>query len=158
MVLLSLVFSLSIYTLGAYILSGLGLVFLILYIGYCLFIEVNLLRRSCVHCYYYGKVCGLGRGKLCSLFFKQGDPETFLKDDITWLSLLPDFMVFIFPLIGGIFLLIRDFSWVLLGLLFVLLILSMAGNALVRSTYACKYCKQKELGCPAEKLFGTEKK
>jgi hypothetical protein len=158
MVLTAVVFSFFVYALGAYILSGLGLVFLILYLCYCLFIEVNLMRRSCVNCYYYGKFCGLGRGRLCSFFFKKGDPEAFIGDEISWTSLVPDFLVFIFPLVGGIILLVKDFSWILLGLLLVLLVLSFGGNAFIRSSFACKYCRQRELGCPAEKMFGSEKR
>jgi len=38
-------------------------------------------------------------------------------------------------------------------LLALLIGLATQGNYLVRSRIACKYCKQRELGCPAEKLF-----
>ena len=69
-----------------------------------------------------------------------------------------DFMVLIFPLIGGIILLIRDFTWLILILMVILVILSMGGNAILRGSLACKYCKQKELGCPAEQLFNKGKK
>ena len=64
-----------------------------------------------------------------------------------------DFMVLIFPVIGGIILLVRNFSWLILILMVILVMLSMGGNALLRGSLACKYCKQKELGCPAEQLF-----
>jgi hypothetical protein len=36
----------------------------------------------------------------------------------------------------------------------VLIALSFVGNAVLRGSFACKYCKQREIGCPAEKLFG----
>ncbi|KYC51997.1 MAG: inner membrane protein [Candidatus Methanofastidiosum methylothiophilum] len=58
-----------------------------------------------------------------------------------------------FPIIGGTVLLIYDFSWITLFLMVVLVILSLAGNALVRGLLTCSRCKQRELGCPAEKLF-----
>ncbi|MFH0832854.1 MAG: hypothetical protein V1900_03995 [Candidatus Aenigmatarchaeota archaeon] len=119
--------------------------------------ESNVLRRSCVNCYYYGKLCGFGKGKVCSLFFKKGNPKKFIKDKITWKDIIPDFMVFIFPLIGGIILLVRSFNWILLILIAVLLSLSFAGNAFIRGSFACKYCKQREIGCPAEKLFMKKK-
>ena len=151
--LLSCVLSLSIYALGAYIFWLLGIAFIILYIIFCLWIELRILKLSCVKCYYYGKICGLGRGKLCALLFKKGNPEGFIEKAIAWKDLIPDFMVLIFPLIGGIIILIRDFNWLILVLMVILVMLSMAGNAVIRGSLACKYCKQKELGCPAEQLF-----
>jgi len=71
---------------------------------------------------------------------------------------MPDFLIFIFPFVGGIILLVKDFSWLLAAILTVLLILSFSGNAIIRGQFACKHCKQREIGCPAEKLFGKKKK
>jgi hypothetical protein len=133
--------------------AGCGIWWAVLYLLYCGFIETRLLRRSCVNCYYYGRLCAFGKGKLSALLFKKGDPEKFAQDQIRWLDLVPDFLVSIIPLIAGIVLLATSFNWVILVLLVVLLALSSGGNAFIRGSYACKYCKQKELGCPAEKLF-----
>lgn len=157
-VLLSNVVTIAIYAIGAYIFSGFGTWWAVLYLVYCGWIEVRVYRHSCVNCYYYGKVCGFGKGKLCSLLLKKGDPQKFVETQINWFDLVPDFMVFILPTIGGIVLLVTAFSWVVLALLAVLLVLSFGGNALVRGSFACKYCKQKEFGCPAEKLFSKEPK
>lgn len=145
--------ALSIYALGAYVLWGLGILFPILYLLYCLWCEINVLRKSCVHCYYYGKVCGLGKGKLCSWLFRRGDPPSFVERQVSWREIAPDMLVLIFPLVGGIVLLIQSFTWLLLTMLVVLVVLSLGGNAIVRGSFACKYCKQREIGCPAEKLF-----
>ena len=60
MALVGLGVAVAIYVLGAYILSGFGLLAWVLYLGYCALVELAILRKSCVHCYYYGKVCGLG--------------------------------------------------------------------------------------------------
>ena len=95
----------------------------------------------------------MGKGRLCSLLFKKGDPEKFSEMKISWSDLVPDFLVPIFPLVGGIILLIRDFSFRLAALTAFLLFLATVGTATVRSAYACKFCKQRECGCPAEKLF-----
>ncbi|OPY26072.1 MAG: hypothetical protein A4E27_00776 [Methanobacterium sp. PtaU1.Bin242] len=152
-VLLSNLVSLSIYIIGAYIFLNLGLIFTILYLLYCFILEIRLLKEGCVNCYYYGKVCGFGKGKLSALFFKRGDPSRFSQHEISWKDMIPDMMVFIFPIIGGTVLLIYDFSWITLFLMVVLVILSLAGNALVRGLLTCSRCKQRELGCPAEKLF-----
>ncbi len=153
-VLLSSLVAVLIYAVGAYILAGLGIVYVILYLLYCLGIEIWLLRGSCVQCYYYGQVCGLGRGKLCSLLFPKGDPQKFIEKEASWTTLLPDFMVVIFPIAGGIILLVTDFSWLTVAMLAILVILSSVGNAVIRGSLACKYCKQREIGCPAEKMFG----
>lgn len=155
-VLLSNLIAISIYAIGAYILAGLGIIFAVLYLFYCLWIELRILRGSCVDCYYYGKVCGFGRGRRCSILFKKGDPQRFVEKEISWSSMLPDFMVFIFPVIGGIILLVSGFSWLLVMMLAVVVILYLGGNAVIRGTFACKYCKQREIGCPAEKLFRKE--
>jgi hypothetical protein len=156
---LSCVLSISIYALGAYIFSQLDFFFTVLYLMFCLWVELKILKGSCVNCYYYGKTCGLGRGKLCALFFKKGNPEEFAKKEISWKDLIPDFMVLIFPLVGGIIVLIRGFTWLILALMVGLAILWLGGNALIRGSLACKYCKQKELtGCPAEQLFNKSAK
>jgi len=151
--LLSCALSLSIYALGAVIFSQLGMLYTVLYLMFCLWIELKLLKGSCVNCYYYGKTCGLGRGKLCALLFKKGSPEEFAEKEVSWKDLIPDFLVMIFPLIGGTIILIRDFTWLILTLMVLFAIHSFGGNALIRGSLACKYCKQKELGCPAEQLF-----
>lgn len=155
-VLLSNLVSLSICFIGAYILYGIGLIFTVLYLLYCLFMEIRLLKNGCVNCYYYGKVCGFGKGKLSALFFKRGDISHFSKRELSWKDMVPELMVSIFPLIGGIILLIQDFSWIILFLMIVLIILSMAGNAFIRGNLTCNMCKQRELGCPAEKLFNEK--
>lgn len=145
--------ALSIYAAGIYIMAGCGIWWALLYLLYCGWIELRVLTKSCVDCYYYGKICGFGKGKLCSWLFKKGDPEEFATRQIRWLDLVPEFMVLLFPLAGGIVALASGFNWVVLVVLIVLVVLSLAGNAFVRGSFACKYCKQKELGCPAEKLF-----
>ena len=153
MPLLSTLVALLIYASGAMILAGYGTGLAVLYVLYCAGVEIRVMKKGCVDCYYYGKSCGIGRGRLCSLLFKKGDPERFSRTKVTWAALLPDFLVSIFPLVGGVVLLMRDFSLRLAALLVILVLLTTAGNAAVRSLYACKYCKQRELGCSAEKLF-----
>jgi hypothetical protein len=155
-VLLANAFSLLIYGFGALILSGFGAWAIIVYLLYCLAMEINVMKRSCVHCYYYGKICGLGKGKLCAKFFKKGNPKKFGKEGVNILKLIPDFLVFILPLVGGIILLIKDFNWALLGAMIVIVLLSSVGNAVIRGNYVCKFCRQRLLTCPAEKFFNRK--
>ncbi|UCE46043.1 MAG: hypothetical protein JSU93_00010 [Methanobacteriota archaeon] len=145
--------SLSIYIIGAIVLWLLAPLVSVCYVLYCVILEIRLLRRSCVNCYYYGKTCCFGKGRLCSSLFKKGEPGRFTERQITWYDILPDFMVTIIPIVGGIILLIDEFSWIVILSILALLGLGFAGSAVVRGSFACKYCMQKDLGCPAQRLF-----
>ena len=143
----------SIYAIGIFVFARFGIIWVLLYLAYCIYFEIRLLRGSCVNCYYYGKSCGFGKGRLCALFFRSGDLAKFNKRKITWRDLIPDFLVTLFPLVGGIILLIRHFDWLILLALAAIWILTTTGNSLVRGSLACKYCRQKDLGCPAAQMF-----
>jgi hypothetical protein len=155
-VLLSNFVGVSIYVIGAYILAGFGLWLAGLYLLFCFGLELRLLKGHCVNCYYYGKICGFGKGRLCGWLFKRGDIRKFAETEISWVNMLPDLMVLLWPILGGIILLVQDFGWLLMGLLLLLVALSLSGNAIVRGSFVCKQCRQKELGCPATRLFGIE--
>ena len=150
--------TLSIYATGAIILAGFGIAISILYLLYCLGLEIRIMRSSCVNCYYYGRNCGIGKGRLAALLFKQGDAKRFGRDTFSWIDLLPDFLVFLVPALGAAVLMVSHFAWSTAALLLVLIVLVFGGNSAVRSSFACKYCKQRELGCPAERLFNIPKK
>ena len=62
------------------------------------------------------------------------------------------------PVLAGIILLIQGFDWTVLVLVIALLALGFPGNAFVRGHWACRFCKQREIGCPAERLFDKTKK
>jgi len=156
-VLLSNLFSITIYLVGLYLMLNLGIVFAALFVVYLFLMEFRLIAKSCRYCYYYGKLCAFGKGKFCALFFQKGNPEEFVKTEITMKDIIPDFLTFIFPLIGGIIILLSNFSWLILVLLAILVILGFGGNAVVRGSLACKYCKQRQIGCPAERLFREKK-
>jgi hypothetical protein len=157
-IIISNLVSIAIYLIGSFIIYQLGIIWLLAYLLFVIFLEIRVMKKSCVNCYYYGKYCAFGKGKVSALFFKRGDPGKFSKRDITWKDIVPDFMVSIIPLIAGIVLLILHFNWLMLSLIVVLAILASAGTGFVRSSLACRFCKQKELGCPAEKLFNKKKK
>ncbi|MBN1505596.1 MAG: hypothetical protein JW955_02050 [Sedimentisphaerales bacterium] len=152
-VLLSSLLSVSIYVIGAVLMAGLGPWSLVVYIVYCLWMEIRLLREGCMDCYYYGKTCAFGRGRLCALLFRQGDPQRFARKQISWSDLLPDFAVSLVPAAAAVIQLVAGFRWITLILLAALIALTFWGNAVIRGSYACRYCRQRELGCPAERLF-----
>ena len=152
-ILASNIMSLPIYLAGAYIIYQAAGLWVLLYLAFIGYLELRLLKGHCVDCYYYGKGCAFGKGRLCSLLFKKGRPERFAKIKLTWKSLALDFMVSLIPMVVGAGLLLFSFSWIIMGLVILLFVLSFPGNAFVRGSLACNHCKQRELGCPAEKLF-----
>ena len=158
MVFVSTILSLLIYGIGVYILLQFGIIWVAAYLIFILILEFRLISRHCTDCYYYGKTCAFGKGRLSSLFFKKGSPERFSAMKITWKDIVPDFLLFIIPVLAGILLLIQGFSLTILILVIVLLLLGFMGNALVRGQLACKYCRQRELGCPATQLFNKTEK
>ena len=121
-------------------------------------LEAKLLRASCVHCAYFGKACFCGKGAISGKLFRRADPPRFSVREVSWLSLLPDLLVVFIPLCVGLFLLFRQFDGGLLLLMAALVLLAFPGNGFVRSQLACAHCRQRELGCPAEKLFNKRAK
>ncbi|MFN2155023.1 MAG: hypothetical protein ACK2UX_07285 [Anaerolineae bacterium] len=154
-VLASAAHALAVYALGAIVLSSLTAWLVVPYLLLCLGQEIQVLNKSCRHCAYYGQTCGLAKGRLCALLFARGDPQRFVDRKVTWADMLPDLLVVLLPLAGGIISLILHFSWLYLILLVALLALSFAGNAFIRGSLLCKHCKQAEIGCPALGLFGA---
>jgi hypothetical protein len=150
--------SIAIYLIGAFIIYQTGLIWLILYLIFIGIQEFRLIKGHCVNCYYYGKICAFGKGKISRIFFKKGDLNKFSKKQMTWKDIVPDFMVSLIPMAIGIILLIRNLDWILLSSVLVLFLLTFVGNGFVRGSLACKYCKQREIGCPAEQLFNKKKK
>jgi hypothetical protein len=156
-IILSNLFSFLVYASGMYILSGFGILWSLLFLVYFLIMEFRLLRKSCWDCYYYGKRCAFGKGIICSWFFKKGDPQRFRQKKASWKDIIPDFLVVLVPLGGGMVLLVRDFNWLLLAIMVLMVVLYFGGNGFIRGNYACRYCQQKELGCPADQLFSRDR-
>jgi len=71
--------SFLIYGIGAFILYKFGLILVIFYVLFILFLEFRLLSRHCVDCYYYGKTCAFGKGRLSSLFFPGANRSSSTK-------------------------------------------------------------------------------
>ena len=149
--------SLAMYAIGAYLMLGFGILAVALYLLLCLYLELRVLSH-CRDCYYYGKACFSGKGKLCSKLLKRGDPKRFSAMKLTMRDLIPDFSVVIIPAVCGALLLIRSFDWLILGLVILIVLLGTAGTGMVRGSLACKHCRQRELGCPACELFGKKAK
>jgi hypothetical protein len=156
-VIVSNLVSLAIYGLGFLIIFRLGLVFSLLYLLYILFFEYRLVSKHCPNCYYWGKACGFGKGRISSWFFQKGDVSKFCMKEMTWRDMIPDLLISLIPAVIGIILLIVRFDLLLLSALLLLVIFTTIGNGYVRGSLTCRYCKQKDLGCPADALFSKER-
>lgn len=152
-VFISTLLSVFIYLIGAFIIYQTGIIWFIIYLCYLIFLEIRLLKKSCIDCYYFGKSCAFGKGRISCLFFRKGDSKRFSQKKASWKDILPDLIAALVPAITCIFLLFIDFNLLLLSFLILLVVLSSFGNGFVRDKLACIYCKQRELGCPAEQLF-----
>jgi hypothetical protein len=155
-VILANIVSLSIYGLGLYIISKIGYSFSFLFLVYILIFEYRLIRNHCSKCFYWGKICGFGKGRISAMFFKKADISKFCINEMTWTDMIPDMLLTLIPLVIGIILLIIKFDIDILSAMILLFLFTTTGNAYIRGTLTCKYCKQKELGCPADALFHKE--
>jgi hypothetical protein len=147
----------GIYLAGAFIIYQIGLAWMALYLAFIGLLEIRLLKGHCVDCYYYGKRCAFGQGRLSSMLFRKGNPGKFCKKHVSWKDIAPDFMVSIIPMVIGAAMLVMEFNWITLSLVILIFVLSFPGNAFVRGSLACRHCRQRELGCPAENLFKRKK-
>jgi hypothetical protein len=120
-------------------------------------LEYKLISSHCVDCYYFGKTCAFGKGRISSLFFKKGEKAKFNQKTMCWKDIIPDFLASGIPTIVGIIILTIKFNWLILISIVLIFLLTFLGNALVRRRFSCNYCKQLELGCPAQKLFEKTK-
>ena len=112
---------LVIWITGALILSQIGLPWALLYLLFVFALEVRLVSGHCRDCYYYNKTCAFGKGRLSALFFRKGNPERFSQIALTWKDIVPDFLVFLVPVMAGIALLALEFSLTILLSVIVLL-------------------------------------
>jgi hypothetical protein len=149
--------SLAIYCCGFTIMLQVGWIVAILYLVFILGLEYRLISRHCTECYYWGKTCGFGRSRISALLFKQGNSTQFCKDTITLKEMVPDLLISLVPFVTGIILMVIKFDLLLLIPVFALLVLTTSGNGFIRGKLTCRFCKQRELGCPADRLFNKEK-
>lgn len=150
--------SLAIYALGLLIVYDAGIVFASLYLIFILAMEFRLLSIHCTKCYYWGKTCAFGKGRISAWFFKQGDVSKFCSKKMTWKDMIPDMLISLVPFVVGIVLLIISFDIILLSALVLLVLFTTFGNSYIRGSLACNHCKQKDLGCPADVLFNSPKR
>jgi len=154
-VLLCNIFAAGVALLGAYILWPYGIAVPALYLIYVFLMEFQTLREGCIYCYYYGKMCFCGKGLCAARLLKKGDPKKFMEKEFTWKSILPMFMIALLPIVLGAILLLIEFDWILLAAVIAIGVLGFPAQGVIHG-WACKYCKQREIGCPACELFSKK--
>jgi len=117
-----------------------------------------LLTGGCRSCWYFGKRCAFGRGKIAALFAVKGDAALFCQKEIDWSKTLPHFCLLLIPLMAGLFLLLQNFKWLVLVLMLIPALVWFFGNPLIYGRLACRYCKQGRICCPASAFFQKIKK
>ena len=145
-----------IYGLGFLVMYKIGLVFSLFYLVFILVLDLRLLKTHCIDCFYWGRNCGFGKGKISALFFKKGDVANFCSKGITFKDMIPDLLISLIPLLTGIVLLVIKFEFMALITILLLIILTTIGNGFIRGLLTCKYCKQRDMGCPAERMFNKK--
>jgi len=112
-------------------------------ITYIIFIGIMLIfvlrKHLCTHCFYYGKLCGTGWGKLASCLFKNNSGNYELGGKlagITWM------LAMFFPLIGIIIALILNWFSITITLLLVMFIILSGINFFIHKK-SCEKCKMR---------------
>ena len=145
------------WIIGVYLVWQLGILWGVLFIIYLLGLEFFVYKHGCSCCCYYGKRCAFGRGKIAPFIVKKDDPQKFCQRKVSWLNLLPVVLGSLIPVIIGVVLLIRGFSWPILILTLIPVINWFFINPLIYGKLICLHCQQGRLCCPANDFFGKKK-
>lgn len=123
----------------------------LLYIFFALSMIIFVMRKLvCTRCYYYGKWCHVGWGKISALFFKKGNEEEF--QSCTGLKIAPVFFVLLalIPVILVIISSIKSFLLIKIIILLTLLIVVIFSSVILRKK-SCALCKMKSI-CPGSAI------
>jgi len=156
MILVYYLFSFSVYLAGMYLTFLVWPLFSLAFFVYIFYLEIKVLREGCVRCYYYGKRCVCGKGKVAKMFFKKDEKRKFYEREIKMKDMIPSFLPMLITLVAGIYLVILglpSINFLVIGIAVWPLIVTFLGNPIVYGKIACPHCKQRELGCPACDFF-----
>ncbi len=118
-----------------------------IYLAVAIIMVFLVLRKLvCTNCYYYGKWCPIGWGKLSALFFKQGSIDKFSTNIGVKLAPATYGLLTLIPLILVIVSLIQEFSVPKLVVLILLLMVGFYSGTISRKK-SCINCKMR-LICP----------
>ncbi len=143
----------TLYGVGIYLLYVIMPLLALIYIFYLIYLEIQFYKKRCTCCYYYGKTCAFGKGRIAAVLFKKDNDREFSNRQICFKDILPQMFISIIPVVSGIYLLIKDFNWLVVALTVWPFVVMFAGNPVIYGKLACRSCRQGELGCPAQEFF-----
>jgi hypothetical protein len=122
------------------------LIGLIYFVFALVMIYVILRKLVCPNCYYHGKCCHIGWGKLSAFMFKKGDIEDFPTSIGLKVAPLTYGLLTLIPLILIVISIFQEFLVSKAVILFILLAISFYSGTFGRKK-ACTVCKMR-LICP----------
>lgn len=118
-----------------------------IYLGMGLLMVYVILRKMvCTSCYYYGKRCAIGWGKLASMLFKKGDVSKFPENPGIKVAPATYGLLSLIPLVFIVIGLIQGVTALKITALVLLLGISAYSGGIGRKG-ACMHCKMR-LICP----------
>lgn len=105
-------------------------------------IQVALKKHNCSGCYYYGKNCHLGWGRLSAWLFKQDSGSAKTGTRLSFFYILSPPVFLVAAILVGVFFDVGTLHWVLLALYVVLNAVSIALRP-----KGCKLCAMRHV-CP----------
>ncbi len=133
--------------LGAIACSYFSPILMYSYLAFSIIMVFLVLRKLvCTNCYYYGKKCAIGWGKLSAVFFKKGDINKFSSNKGIKIAPIVYGIISFVPIVLIIIAIILDFSITKLIVLVLLLALSAYSGSIGRKK-SCIKCKMR-LICP----------
>ncbi|MBN1810652.1 MAG: hypothetical protein JXA14_02330 [Anaerolineae bacterium] len=144
----------GVMALGAVVAVQFGVAVLVGYVLLLTVAAVGILATTCARCEsYYGHRCGLGLGKVVSVFFKQKRTDLYLRTPVQFVYVGLLLAGLVWPVVGGVVLLVQGFSvWRLVQLAAAAVLLLAFG--VPHPKLVCSHCRQGECGaCPAGRTF-----
>jgi len=118
-----------------------------IYLAFAIIMVFVVLRKLvCINCYYYGKWCGIGWGKLSALIFKKGSIKKFNTSIGLKLAPITYGLLTLIPLIVVVISIIQGFTISKIVVLILLLLISFYSGTISRKK-TCAECKMR-LICP----------
>jgi asparagine N-glycosylation enzyme membrane subunit Stt3 len=133
------------FALGIYVLFELHQMLAIVYIVYSVMALTLILTLSrCVNCFYHGRLCNTGWGKIAAYLFKKGDESKYVDryDYAIFLHLL-----WLIPLLAAALQAVRRRNILSLAILAAYLF-ALFVEKIILKKLCCKRCHQKDF-CPA---------
>lgn len=141
---------------AAIIYAAVGTAFAVAYLVACLITITLSARLRCCYCYYFGKRCYSGLGRLAGLLFQQREASGFAESNHVVPVAAFSFATLLAPLGAGVVFLFVDYSHLLLAALVTYTVVAVAPGFFLQKHLYCAHCKQAELGCPAyQGMTGT---